>query len=215
MPIQRMHSQIIPFRRSSLKPASKASQSKPVSPQRPTAAELVQFDIHLGDLFDDIFLIILEAFWLSDDELSLKHGLPMESFIRDSIPHQTLFVDQKEAFLDDATADVFDDAVDECVKLISSGIDIYVRQFIDMDLDEAYFLNARSFVEARDIAWIVDEASLADFKADSKLADVIEPNDKIYHFCSPRFSWENGFGERGIIVLRDDRIVSREVLEAS
>ncbi len=194
MPTQRMNPITTPFSRVPQKAGNRGSlQADRSSPKRPTMRQLARFDIQLSEIFDGVLRDRFDAFWSVEAELRLEHALPMENFIQSCIPHWTLFEHQKSAYFEDVDADVDADVINEVVstsvEFVSAGIDIYVRQFIDKDLTEDYFRTSRSFSESRDIAWIVDEASTTDIESNCRLANVIEPNDKIYNFCSPKFTW--------------------------
>lgn len=193
-----------------LLPSNPTKQHKP-----PTMGDLAKFDVRLGELFDSILHHLITAFWSDEPELRLEHLLPMSNFVHTAVSHGKLFQRHRRAYLENQAADVIQDAMLESVKAISSAIDIYVRRFIEQDFTQAYFEATRCFNEARDIAWISDEVTLSDAQEIDCLSGLIQPKDNVYNFCSPTYTWENGYGRRGILVFRDNRIVTRALLGAS
>lgn len=169
----------------------------------------------LSECHDYITTSFIEGFWTEALELSLKHRLPLQAFLDESNPKARFVSRHTQWERRHPQEDVIPRAVDDLVRRTSHALDVYVRRYVDRDFTAPYFDAACNFDEACHIAWIAAEMTVLDYQELTGRSFAFCAGDRVYAFCSSAYSWQNGFGRHGLMVLRACRIVECVVLEAS
>lgn len=97
--------------------------------------------------------------------------------------------------------------------VVSQAHGIYIRKVLKPDA-----LTAPLFAQSSDpetdliISWIQKTVSRAEFIEKSKSAFVPEPDDQIFSYSFPPFSWKMMFGRSGFAVFRNGRLVENALV---
>ncbi len=170
---------------------------------------------HLRELHEVVVSRMVGEFWGDHGAASALHRLPMEYFVRRQVPANR-FVERHLSWVRrHPEEDVLPRALADLLRRSSNAIDIYLRREVEPDFTLPFLEATEDFEESSRIAWIEIELSEHDFQELTSCFRRFPANERLFLFCSPAFSWENGFGRRGILVLRHDRIVADIPLQAS
>lgn len=169
----------------------------------------------LPEAYDVVKNAFVDEFWSDTPELELIHRKPLEEFISTVFPRRNFLSRNRRWASRHPDQDPVPRAIGEVIASCSQAIDVYVRKFIEVDFTAPLFEAANTIEEAAHIAWIHQELTILDYQDITGHSFPFDIADRVFAFCSPVFSWRNGFGRQGVVVIRSSRIVDCVVVEAS
>lgn len=191
----------------------------PASPGSSESSNLLPFIQSSAEQFAETYETVVSAFvhsfWSDSPELALSHGHALNAFVRTFHPKQKFLTRHQQWAHRNPVCDPNPRAVADAIRGTSHAIDVYVRRFVETDFTAPFFEASRNFDDACLIAWIAHELNPLDYQDITGNSFEFSHEDQIYAFCSPVFSWQNGFGQQGIVVIRASRIIDCVVIEAS
>jgi hypothetical protein len=170
---------------------------------------------YLPEVYDTVIEKMVSVFWEDCPELYLRHHRVLLEFVHSKVPVRHFLSRHRQWARRHRPADPVPRAIEDAVAGSSRAIDVYVRRYVETDFTAPLIDAARTFEEACHIAWIVHELSVLDFQEITGRTLDFQAQDRVYAFCSPIFSWENGFGCQGLIAVRANLVLESVVLEKS
>lgn len=179
-----------------------------------TRPETGECQCTVPEVYEWVLESFVEGYWSEHPKLQLRHRLPLERFIRHHHSKRN-FGARHGRWARRHDADPVPRAVKDAAEAFSRAIDVYVRRHVETDFTAPLLDATDSLDEACHIAWIAHEMSVLDYLDITGLDFEFGEGDRIFAFCSPAYSWANGFGRQGVMVLRSGHIVDCVLLEAS
>lgn len=179
--------------------------------------------------FDEITNNFVKGFFNGRAEVEKDHLLPLKKYIAETMPYEAFEremieadkrfaahggrpIDLEAVVKDETTGDqaVFLATVSQMAVLnVFNHLSVYQHEFIaPTDAQKSLFAKENDFERKVFISAITEEVPLSEFVKKSPGTKIDDMRAKIFHFRTPKYTWEQLFGREGYLIVLDGKITS-------